>query len=185
MTGDAAPLLSQTLHTVVGMTIRRKNPRLQGLIGLGAAIDWFTRNGYFVAIPLNDSQPWDLIVEDAAGVVSRVQVKTTTCRNRRGRLVVMLATIGGNQSFSTRKPFDAARSELLFVLTDDADIYVIPCPEIDAVSSITLDRSTSGSGSRGSGSWWWEKDSNLRRHSRGVYSAIPLATRASHREATW
>lgn len=30
--------------------------------------------------------------------------------------------------------------------------------------------------------WWWEQDLNLRRHSRLVYSQVPLATRASHRE---
>lgn len=122
------------------MTIRRKNPRLQGLIGLGAAIDWFTRNGYFVAIPLNDSQPWDLIVEDAGGVVSRVQVKTTTHRNRHGRFVVMLATTGGNQSFSTRKLFDADKSELLFALTDDGDAYLMPCREVEVKSSLSLGR---------------------------------------------
>ena len=120
------------------MTIRRKNPRLQGLLGLSAAIDWFTRNDYFVAIPLNDSQPWDLVVEDPAGAVSRVQVKTTTFRNPRGRFVVMLATAGGNRSFSTRRPFDPSKSEILFVLTDDADVYVIPCCETEAVSSLTL-----------------------------------------------
>ena len=112
------------------MTIRRRNPRLQGLIGLGAAIDWFTRNDYFVAVPLNDSQPWDLIVEDANGVLSRVQVKTTTRRSPYGRYVAMLETAGGNQSFSTRKPFDRTRSDLLFVLTDDDQRYVIPCAEI-------------------------------------------------------
>jgi hypothetical protein len=58
------------------MTIRRSNPRLQGLIGLGAAIDWFTRHGYFVAIPLNDSQPWDLVVEDEQGVLSRASTSS-------------------------------------------------------------------------------------------------------------
>ncbi len=130
--------MSQPLRTVDSMTIRRKNPRLQGLIGLGAAIDWFTRHGYFVAIPLNDSQPWDLIVEDTAGTVSRVQVKTTTQRVRNGRFLVMLETAGGNQSFSTRKPFDNRRSDVLFVLTDDAGIYVIPCAEITTTRSLTL-----------------------------------------------
>ena len=120
------------------MTIRRRNPRLQGLIGLGAAIDWFTRHGYFVAIPLNDSQAWDLIVEDAAGVVSRVQVKTTTCQNSRGRYVVAMVTSGGNQSFATRRPFDPTRSELLFILTDQQDIYVVPCERVDGRSSLTL-----------------------------------------------
>lgn len=120
------------------MTIRRSNPRLQGLIGLGAAIDWFTRNDYFVAIPLNDSQPWDLVVEDMAGAVSRVQVKTTTYRNPKGRYVAMLATTGGNQSFSTRKPFDRSKSELLFILTDGGMIYLIPCEAVDSVASLTL-----------------------------------------------
>ena len=120
------------------MTIRRSNPRLQGLIGVSAAIDWFTRNGYFVAIPLNDSQPWDLIVEDSEGVVSRVQVKTSTNRTRYGRFVVMLETAGGNQSFSTRKPFDNARTEILFVLTDDDQRYVIPCGDIATKRSLSL-----------------------------------------------
>ena len=120
------------------MTIRNRNPRLQGLVGLSAAIDWFTRNGYFVAIPLNDSQPWDLVVEDAAGTLGRVQVKTTTFRDKYGRFRVMLQTAGGNQSFSTRKPFNNKASELLFVLTDDGDIYVMPCSEITATVALSL-----------------------------------------------
>ena len=120
------------------MTIRRRNPRLQGLIGLGAAIDWFTRNDYFVAIPLSDSQPWDLVVEDREGVLSRVQVKTTTNRGRSGHFIVMMETAGGNQSFSTRKPFDNRRSDLLFVLTDDDAVYLIPCEEITVSRGLTL-----------------------------------------------
>ena len=28
--------------------------------------------------------------------------------------------------------------------------------------------------------WWWEKDSNLRRHSRQIYSLIPLTAREPH-----
>ncbi len=119
------------------MTIRRKNPRLQGLIGLGAAIDWFTRRGCHVAIPLNDSQPWDLVVENRDGLF-RVQVKTTTCRGPQGHFVVSLETAGGNQSFHTRKPFDPTSSEILFVLTDDGDIYVMPCTAIRPVRGMTL-----------------------------------------------
>ena len=120
------------------MTIRNSNPRLQGLVGLGAAIDWFTRNGRFVAIPLNDSQPWDLVVEDANGVLSRVQVKTTTFRSKYGRFMVALQTAGGNQSFHTRKPFDNTAAELLFVLTDEGDVYLVPCADIAAKASIVL-----------------------------------------------
>lgn len=98
------------------MTIRRTNPRRQGLIGLGAALDWFTRNGYLVSLP---------IAEDERGVLFKVQVKTTA-RNATGNFVVSLQTSGGNQSFHTRKPFDHSASDLLFVLTDEDEIYVIP-----------------------------------------------------------
>ena len=120
------------------MTIRNRNPRLQGLVGLGAAIDWFTRNGFFVAIPLNDSQPWDLVVEDAAGVLHRVQVKTTTRRSRYGVYVCMLETAGGNQSFSTRKPFDRTACDVVFVLTDSGDVYVIPSSDIAVLRTLSL-----------------------------------------------
>ncbi|HVM13757.1 MAG TPA: group I intron-associated PD-(D/E)XK endonuclease [Egibacteraceae bacterium] len=120
------------------MTIRRRNPRLQGLLGLSAAIDWFTRAGYFVAIPLNDSQPWDLVVEDQSGVVSRVQVKTTTTKNQHGKYVASLETAGGNKSVHTRKPFDKASCELLFVLTDDGNMYLMPTAIISARRAISL-----------------------------------------------
>ncbi|HUH07282.1 MAG TPA: group I intron-associated PD-(D/E)XK endonuclease [Egibacteraceae bacterium] len=120
-------------------TIRRRNPRLQGEIGLGAAIAWFTSEGYSVSIPLCDNQPYDLVVEDrASGDLLRVQVKTSTGKNASGTFVVRLFTAGGNQSFHTRKLFDNTASDLLFVLTDDREIYVIPCREIPNRNLIAL-----------------------------------------------
>ncbi len=84
-----------------GTTIRRRNPRHQGDIGVGAAIAYFMSIGWRIAIPLGESQPWDLIVEDPeGGGPQRVQVKTTTHRNPRGTFVVMLRTCGGNQSWN-------------------------------------------------------------------------------------
>ena len=109
--------------------MRRSNPCLQGLIGVAAAIDWFTRAGYLVSIPLNDSQPYDLVVDDGMRLL-RVQVKTTTSRGPYGNFVVRLETAGGNQSLSTRKPFDNSSSDLLFALTDDDDVYIVPCSAI-------------------------------------------------------
>ena len=118
-------------------TIRRSNPRHQGDIGLGAAIAWFSSRGFRVFVPLSESQAYDLVIDDGSGPL-RVQVKTTTCRGRYGRFVVHLETAGGNQSFHTRKPFDNAASDLLFVLTDDGVRYVIPCGEIAARRAISL-----------------------------------------------
>lgn len=120
------------------MTIRRTNPRIQGEIGLGAAIGWFSANGYRVAIPLADNQPWDLIVEDPAGALGKVQVKTTTARGRGGAFIVSLRTNGGNQSFHTTKLFDNTATDLLFILTDDGDVYLIPTAEVTVRTSISL-----------------------------------------------
>jgi hypothetical protein len=118
-------------------TIRRANPRLQGLVGLGAAIAHFCEEGWAVSLPLNDSQAYDLIVDDGAQLL-RVQVKTTTFRNPAGNYVCRLETAGGNQSFHTRKPFDHASSDLLFILTDGGAVYLIPCADFTNTNSITL-----------------------------------------------
>jgi hypothetical protein len=119
-------------------TIRRRNPRLQGLIGLGAAIAWFCEHGHEVSIPLNDSQPYDLVVDQPDGGLLKVQVKTTTCRSPSGRFVVRLETAGGNQSFHTRKRFDPTSCDLLCVLTDARELYVIPSTAFHARTTLTL-----------------------------------------------
>lgn len=118
-------------------TIRRYNPRKQGEIGLGAAIAWFSSNGYAVSIPLADNQPYDLVVEDEEGL-KRVEIKTATHRDRRGRFAVDLRTNGGNRSRDTHKPFDVLACELLFILTDEGLRYLIPTGQLRPRSGITL-----------------------------------------------
>jgi hypothetical protein len=118
-------------------TIWRQNPREQGLIGLTDAIAWFGGRGWAVCLPLIDSQPYDLVVDDGTQL-QRVQVKTTTCRSRSGHYVVQLVTSGGNQSFHTKKAFDPSTSDLLYVLTDDGERYLIPTAAISARSGLTL-----------------------------------------------
>lgn len=119
-------------------TIRRDNPRLQGQIGLGAAIGWFSGAGYTVSIPLADNQAYDLVVDRGTGELQRVQVKTTTYRNARGRFEVALRTNGGNKSRSTSKRFDPSTCELLFVLTDDDRRYLIPTKELRPRTALVL-----------------------------------------------
>ena len=106
-------------------TIWRANPREQGLLGLTDAIQGFGANGYSISLPLIDAQPYDLIVDDGERL-QRVQVKTTTYRSPYGIYGVSLATRGGNQSFNTSKPFDPGSAELLYVLTDSDERYLIP-----------------------------------------------------------
>ncbi|MEX0659306.1 MAG: group I intron-associated PD-(D/E)XK endonuclease [Egibacteraceae bacterium] len=120
------------------MTIRRTNPRKQGEIGLGAAIAWFLAEGYAVSVPLCDNQPYDLVIDSAAGGLQKVQVKTTTQRGPYGNFSVKLCTTGGNQSFHTTKPWDPTASDVLFILTDEGDIYVMPSARITATTCINL-----------------------------------------------
>ena len=119
-------------------TIRRRNPKKQGLIGLGAAIAWFTENGYEVLLPLNDSQKYDLAIEDEDGALKKVQVKTATHRHKSGSYFVSLSTNGGNQSRNTVELFAPEQYELLFVLTDSNERYLIPTRAIDAKHSINV-----------------------------------------------
>lgn len=52
-----------------------KNTKQQGNIGLGVAIQYFTENMYLVSLPLNDSQDYDLIVEDRDGTLKKFKSK--------------------------------------------------------------------------------------------------------------
>ena len=118
-------------------TIRRRNPKKQGEIGLADAIAWFVHAGWLVSVPLVDAQKYDLIVDDGNGLRT-VQVKTTTCRGRSGAFVVDLATNGGNKSRSTTVPFSPGDYDLLYILTDDGSRFLIPAGEMDARTKLTL-----------------------------------------------
>lgn len=114
------------------------NPRVRGDAGLGIAIAYFTRIGLRVAIPLTDSQRYDLIIDDDERL-QRVQVHTTTRRRGHG-YEVGLSTIGGNKSQFITKLFDPSAYEWLFVVCGDTTAYLIPTSAITARYSILLAR---------------------------------------------
>ena len=124
-------------------TIWRANPREQGLLGLTDAVRWFGLHGWSISMPLIDSQPYDLVVDDGAHL-HRVQVKTTTHRSPYGVFVVRIETRGGNQSFHTAKPFDATACDLLYVLTDDRSRYLIPTSAFTSTATLNLGERMAG-----------------------------------------
>jgi hypothetical protein len=70
--------------------------------------------------------------------LARVQVKTSTCRQRRC-FQVQLATRGGNQSWSgVAKNFDPTRCDFLFVLVGDGRRWFIPSQAVEGHSTINL-----------------------------------------------
>jgi len=114
------------------------NSKKQGDAGLGIAIGWFARNGHTVSVPLTDSQDYDLVV-DMADKLARVQVKTTTYRDRHNRYSVTLRVAGGNRSGTGKqKKLDLSRVEYVFAVTSDDTMYLIPTSAMTCRSQLCL-----------------------------------------------
>jgi hypothetical protein len=107
------------------------NPKIKGTVGVGQAIAYFTRHGIIVSIPLNDSQPYDLVA-DIDGELKRIQVKTTTSN------VISLRTTGGNQSFHTAKLFEHNSCDFIYGMLDNGESWLIPTSAFTNINSIKL-----------------------------------------------
>lgn len=112
---------------------------LQGNMGLGKAIEYFTSNQIPIAIPLNDTQPYDLIA-DFNGGLQRIQVKTTRYSDNNGKTYkVQLRNCGGNKTGKARAVlFNNKTCDYLFVYTAAEKIYLIPSKEIKVVNSMSI-----------------------------------------------
>jgi hypothetical protein len=114
------------------------NPREQGDLGEFSAMQWLVEQGARVYLPLGHSPDVDLVAEMADGRLLRVQVKTT-CVFRNGRWSPMVATRGGNQSWSgLSKYFSATRCDYLFVLVGDGRRWFIPAEAVEARTAVAL-----------------------------------------------
>ncbi len=112
-------------------------PIRQGDLGEISAIDWLVGQGAAVYVPLLHSPDCDLVA-DLDGRLLRVQVKTSTYAQR-GRFDVMLATRGGNQSWSGLvKRLDQRRCDYLFVHVGDGRRWFIPAAAIGGGTRIVL-----------------------------------------------
>lgn len=117
---------------------KQRNSKIQGDVGLGVAIAWFVQNDYRVAIPLTDSQDYDLVIE-INGAFSSVQVRTTYYEKYAGIYQVNMRVSGGNRSGTGKvKHFDPGKVDYLFAVTDAGDKYLIPSAEITNKRSINL-----------------------------------------------
>lgn len=110
---------------------------IQGNIGLGKAISYFTSHNYTVALPLNDTQKYDLIV-DINNKLCRISVKTSRYCTEYGSYEVMLKNAGGTSKGSKLRLFDNATCDYVFVYTASDDLYLIPSEKIEAKNSIKI-----------------------------------------------
>lgn len=105
----------------------------KGRAGMSLAIAYFGANGYTVSIPLNDTQDYDLIV-DKDNILLKVQVKFTGTKEC-GKYRVKLMTNGRNKNYGTVKDSSA---DILFIVTSNKDLYLIPKEIITQVSNVRL-----------------------------------------------
>ncbi len=116
----------------------QKNSRIQGNIGLAAAILWFEQNGYRTYLPLTDSQEDDLVVK-MNGKLCSIQIRTTYNEIEPGRYDLNLRVMGGNRSGTGKvKYFDPNEVDFVFAITEDGLKYLIPSSVITAGTKIKL-----------------------------------------------
>lgn len=110
----------------------------QGNIGLGQAIAYYTMKSVPIMIPLNDTQKYDLVIDNDG--LKRVSVKTTQSRNDKGCFRVEIKNSGGGSNGSIIRPFDNTSCDILFIYTIDGNIYEIPSSYIDVKNQLLLDK---------------------------------------------
>jgi len=110
---------------------------LQGNMGLSKAIDYFTSHQIPIALPMNDTQKYDLIA-DFNGDLQRISVKTSRNRTEYGTYSVNLRNTGGSSGNFKTRPFDNSTCDYIFILTGEDKLYLIPSNIIDATNSISV-----------------------------------------------
>ena len=108
----------------------------KGNSSLGIAIAYYSSNGYTVSIPLNDTQDYDLII-DKDNVISKIQVKSTSCKTKYGNYQVALKSCGGTKGKTYKTLIDTNVDEL-FILTGDLGMYKIPVNKITNKSTLNI-----------------------------------------------
>lgn len=110
---------------------------IQGNIGFGKAIEYFTSQGIPVSIPLNDTQKYDLIA-DFNGGLQRISVKTSRFSKNGTSYEVALKNSGGSSGKSVIRKFDNTSCDYVFIYTANEDLYLIPTNQIQALNAIIV-----------------------------------------------
>lgn len=111
----------------------------QGDIGEARAIYEYTKLGFSVSRTLFDSSKYDLIIDTGEGL-ERVQVKTTSFKERSGYYSVNLKTSGGSSSKGTIRNRTDGDYDYLFVLTGDGNCWSIPVDSDTPKTNIVLNK---------------------------------------------
>ena len=118
---------------------KASNTTEQGDIGEARAIYEFIKAGYVVSKPINDKAKYDIIVDDG-DTLSRVQVKTTAHKKPRTSNGYEIGLV---TKYSTRTALNIRKRQtddydILFILVETGDVWIIPCQDIESKSTITV-----------------------------------------------
>lgn len=108
---------------------------MQGNLGLGKAIEYFTSYSIPIAIPLNDTQKYDLVA-DFNGKLQRVSVKTSRATENGKSFAVQLRNTGGSSGKNKTRLFDKTSCDYVFIYTFNEECYLIPANIIEAQNTI-------------------------------------------------
>ena len=109
----------------------------QGDVGEARAIYEFVKLGYVVSKPINDKAKYDLIVDDG-NALKKVQVKTSRHQTSESRYAVNITTVYSNKNNTNIRKRENSDYDILFILTEDGNAWIIPTSDITARSEITV-----------------------------------------------
>lgn len=110
--------------------------RSKGKAGLAVAIGYYGSMGYTVNLPLNDTQDYDLIVDDGI-TLKKVQVRCTGAKTKYGSYTVSLRSCGGTNG-SVYSYFIDTNVDILFVVCTNGWLFEIPKEKVTKRSSINV-----------------------------------------------
>lgn len=117
--------------------IKTETNKDKGRTGLAMAIGYYGSTGRTVSIPLNDTQDYDLIIDDG-GVLKKVQVRCTGYITKHGRYSVSVKSCGGTNGGIYGHVIDSD-IDILFVVCVNGWMFEIPKDAIKQRSTINLD----------------------------------------------
>lgn len=115
------------------------NSKRKGSIAIAEAIKYFTEKGQAVFIPVSDCDKYDIVVDD--GTLKKVQCKFTNKKENSNSYRVSLWTYGGYREKVKSTFYKQGDFDLLFIVTGNHNIFLIP--EIDVIGKSQITISTS------------------------------------------
>lgn len=112
--------------------------KYKGNLAVGQAISRFLFEGYTVSLPLNDSQKYDIIIDN--GKLEKIQCKYTSSKPKESKSYrVGLRIITGYRKKELKMVFyQKGDFDKLFVFCSDKSQYLIPFSELKGKCEIAI-----------------------------------------------